>query len=669
MAALSRAKVVASETHFAEKYAPKGLKLVAWKKLIRVAVRTKTKIAILWVSLLAAALVALVFAFQIKSRFYAEEHARLTLQAARIGSSYVEFSSQVIKQADALLISVRQFHKRSGSAIETEQFIQGLGFDESVIDNLYLIDEQGRNLLSHDSAKRSGSIHDRDYVQTLSSSIADTLYISPVEKEQATGKLHFRIARRISKPDGSFGGLVLATMQPDAFANYFERIGDSDLSLVSMLGSEDHRVRARIPRPADGQWDIQVASPVWAQLEQRPQGTFETRSSLDGLERQGFYQKVKGMPLVIVVGFGAADVQKLTGARFQLYLLTGLAALIFVLMLSITLTIVLLDHERIAQSHLQLSELNKQVRDQAMFDALTGLPSRHSFFEFFARDLSVARRNNQSVALLFLDLDGFKKVNDVLGHACGDEVLKTVASRWRALVRGTDTVARLGGDEFAIIIPNLEDHLSLHSIGSKMIQALNDDIALTEGRYAHVGVSIGAAVYPNNALEMDTLLAVADDAMYRSKQGGKNMLSISDAVVSDSAESSAWLTFSNAHLVGVQEIDDQHRQLVQMVNHINQSIVKRFEASLIESAFQELLDFTRLHFATEHRLMLKHGYTESTAHLHEHAQLLHKLGDLAAQTDQGNDLLILHTIKDWLMSHIQHADKPLGAFLVAQGVR
>jgi diguanylate cyclase (GGDEF)-like protein/hemerythrin-like metal-binding protein len=338
-------------------------------------------------------------------------------------------------------------------------------------------------------------------------------------------------------------------------------------------------------------------------------------------------------------------------------------------MLSVTLTIVLLDRERIAQSHLQLSELNKQVRDQAMFDTLTGLPSRHSFFEFFARDLSMARRNNRSVALLFLDLDGFKKVNDAFGHACGDEVLKTVANRWRSLVRATDTVARLGGDEFAIILSDLEDHHSLHSIGAKLIHALKDDIALAGGQFAHVGVSIGAAVYPDNALEMDTLLAVADDAMYRSKQGGKNMLSISDTLVSDSDSATAWLTFSNTHLVGVQEIDDQHRQLVQMVNRINQSIVKKFEATLIEAAFQELLDFTRLHFATEQRLMLQHGYTDTTAHLQEHSQLLNKLGDLATQSAQGNDLLILQTIKDWLIGHIQHADKPLGAFLVAQGIR
>ena len=629
---------------------------------------TKTKIAILWLSLLAGAVVALAFAFQIKNRFYAEEQARLTQQAARIGSSYVEFSSQVINQADALLISVRQFHKRSGSIMETEQFIDGLGFDKSVIDNLYLIDEQSRIVISHDPATQGRSTRDRDYFQALSGTSADTLYISSVEKGLVTGKFHFRIARRISKPDGSFGGLVLATMQPDAFANYFERIGDSNLSVVSMLGSEDHRVRARIPRLADDQWNAQVESPLWAQWVQKPQGAFETRSTIGGLERQGFYQKLKDLPLVILVSFGAADVDKLAAARFELFLRTGLAALIFVLMLSITLTIVLLDRERIAQSHFQLSELNKQVRDQAMFDALTGLPSRHSFFEFFARDLSMARRNNRSVALLFLDLDGFKKINDSLGHACGDEVLKTVANRWRSLVRATDTVARLGGDEFAIIISDLEDHLSLHSIGAKLIHALKDDIALAEGKFAHIGVSIGAAVYPENALEMDTLLAAADDAMYRSKQGDKNMLTISDAVVSDSDSATVWLTFSNAHLVGVQEIDDQHRQLVQMVNRINQSIVKKFEARLIEGAFQELLDFTRLHFATEQRLMLQHGYAESTSHLHEHMQLLHKLGDLATQTDQGNDLLILQTIKDWLMGHIQHADKPLGAFLVSRGV-
>ncbi len=629
---------------------------------------SKTKIAILWISLLAVALAAFAFTFQLKHKFYAEEQARLSQQAARIGSSYAEFSSQVIKQADALLVSVRQFHERSGSVVETEHFIDGLGFDKSVIDNLYLIDAQGRIVISHDAATQGRSTRDRDYFQSLSSTRTDSLYISSVERGLVTGKFHFRIARRISKSDGSFGGMVLATMQPDAFANYFERIGDSNLSMVSMLGSEDHRVRARIPRPTDDQWDVEMASPLWAQLKQQPQGNFSDRSTGEGLEREGYYQKVKDFPLVIVVSFGEAEVQKLAAGRFELFLSAGLAVLIFVLMLSVTLTIVLLDHERIAQSHLQLSALNKQVRDQAMFDALTGLPSRHSFFEFFARDLSLDRRNNRSVALLFLDLDGFKKVNDVLGHACGDEVLKTVATRWRSLVRATDTVARLGGDEFAVIISDLEDHLSLNRIGAKLIQALNEKIALSEGRFAHVGVSIGAAVYPDNALEMDTLLAAADDAMYRSKQSGKNAMRISEAVVSDSASAASWLTFSSAHLVGVQEIDDQHRQLVQMVNGINKSIVKKIEASQIESAFQELLDYTRLHFATEQRLMLKHGYTDSTTHQHEHQLLLHKLGDLATQTDQGNDLLILQTIKDWLMIHIEHADKPLGAFLVAQGV-
>ena len=160
---------------------------------------TKTKIAILWLSLLAAALVALAFAFQIKNHIYTEEQARLTQQAARIGSSYVEFSSQVINQADALLVSVRQFYKRSGSFMETDQFIDELGFDKSVIDNFYLIDEKGRIVISHDPATQGLSTRDRDYFQALSSTSADTLFISSVEKGLVTGKFHFRIARRISK--------------------------------------------------------------------------------------------------------------------------------------------------------------------------------------------------------------------------------------------------------------------------------------------------------------------------------------------------------------------------------------------------------------------------------------------------------------------------------------
>jgi hemerythrin-like metal-binding protein len=234
-------------------------------------------------------------------------------------------------------------------------------------------------------------------------------------------------------------------------------------------------------------------------------------------------------------------------------------------------------------------------------------------------------------------------------------------------LRATDTVARLGGDEFAVIIADLEDHRLLHSIGTKLIQALEGDVVLGQGLKARVGVSVGVAIYPDNALEMDTLLAMADAAMYRSKQRGKNVLSFSDALVTDQASAHGWLVFGDAHLVGVQEIDDQHRQLVQMVNRINQAIVNRLDTGLIARAFKELLDFTRLHFATEERLMLQHGFAEMAAHTQEHAQLLRKLAELAAQTAQGNDLLILQTIKDWLMGHIQHADKPLGAFLVARG--
>ncbi len=126
---------------------------------------------------------------------------------------------------------------------------------------------------------------------------------------------------------------------------------------------------------------------------------------------------------------------------------------------------------------------------QANFDSLTGLPNRALLFEHLSKDLSMSRRNNHSVALLFADLDGFKKVNDQHGHEGGDVVLKTIAKRWLACSRATDTVARLGGDEFAIVVQgrNLKTDAAL--IAQKIVDAANLPIVLPSGETCRVGGS------------------------------------------------------------------------------------------------------------------------------------------------------------------------------------
>lgn len=167
-----------------------------------------------------------------------------------------------------------------------------------------------------------------------------------------------------------------------------------------------------------------------------------------------------------------------------------------------------------------------KLTQMALYDQLTGLPNRTNFFDKLEFSLSHARRNKSVLALLFIDLDGFKKINDTLGHTMGDHLLKEVAQRLRANIRESDTVARMGGDEFTIILNNLHDIEGVSCMAEKLITAINQPIDLG-GNTCNVGASIGIAVYPDHAGNISDLINAADSAMYQAKANGKNKYEIS----------------------------------------------------------------------------------------------------------------------------------------------
>lgn len=305
---------------------------------------------------------------------------------------------------------------------------------------------------------------------------------------------------------------------------------------------------------------------------------------------------------------------------------------------------------------------------QANFDRLTDLPGRALFFDRLSQECSAARRNGRQVALLFADLDAFKPVNDLHGHDAGDVVLQTVASRWLSCVRGKDTVARLGGDEFAIIVGDLDGPHEAAAIATKIIASLKAEIVLPHDLTCNVGVSLGIAMYPTNAVEMDSLLSAADKAMYACKASGKSSFCLSDVVAGKSSHSADWMAFNDSHLVGVAEIDAQHRQLVRMVNDINDNISVNAEQPHIDRLFDGLMNFTIHHFQTEHRFMLEYHYPGTTAHDLEHGKLTAELRQIIQKMGSEGDLLVLQKIKDWLVTHIRKSDKALGRFLNEKGV-
>ncbi|MBI5163348.1 MAG: diguanylate cyclase [Magnetospirillum sp.] len=166
-------------------------------------------------------------------------------------------------------------------------------------------------------------------------------------------------------------------------------------------------------------------------------------------------------------------------------------------------------------------EDEERVWRQANFDALTGLPNRSLFVDRLTQAVRQSRRDDMRFALMFLDLDGFKKVNDTLGHAAGDVLLQQTAVRLGECIRATDTVARLAGDEFTIILQGLRDRSDATLVAEKMLETLTRPFDI-DGHRAEVRGSIGIAIFPDNAPDASSLLKMADEAMYAVKRHGKN---------------------------------------------------------------------------------------------------------------------------------------------------
>ena len=161
-------------------------------------------------------------------------------------------------------------------------------------------------------------------------------------------------------------------------------------------------------------------------------------------------------------------------------------------------------------------ERQRRIRHQAFHDPLTGLPNRMLLDEKSSLALAEAKKQGRSIAILFLDLDGFKRVNDTLGHASGDRLLQLVAARFRGCLRDGDTLARIGGDEFAVLVEAVEDRSIAAEIARRIVDAVRAPFTV-DGHPVDVGVSIGIALNPDDGVDVRTILQAADRAMYRAK--------------------------------------------------------------------------------------------------------------------------------------------------------
>jgi diguanylate cyclase (GGDEF)-like protein len=207
---------------------------------------------------------------------------------------------------------------------------------------------------------------------------------------------------------------------------------------------------------------------------------------------------------------------------------TSLILLAAVALLLAAVAVVLGLRLRRAQDRIQklqayvvkLKDAERLLKQHAFFDPLTGLANRLLLIDRFESAMRHAKRSLKQFAVLMVDLNKFKAINDTYGHAAGDTILVTVAQRLVAVVRSSDTVARLGGDEFVLIIESITEREQVVALGHKLIEVLSESVTLDSGEVVQVGGSVGFAWYPKDGENLRDILDVADQAMYFCKTSG-----------------------------------------------------------------------------------------------------------------------------------------------------
>ncbi len=203
------------------------------------------------------------------------------------------------------------------------------------------------------------------------------------------------------------------------------------------------------------------------------------------------------------------------------------------------------------------------ISHQATYDLLTGIPNRSLFIDRLSQETLRAGQSGEGVALIFIDLDGFKKINDTLGHSAGDEVLQIAAERIKQSIRNIDTTARVGGDEFAVIVPKLSDPVDAEIVAKRILEEMAVPMSV-QGQDVVTTASIGISVFPADSDDDEGLLRDADIAMYRSKNGGGNSIEFFTAEMNERAMRRMQVELQLQHALELEEFELHYQPIVSL---------------------------------------------------------------------------------------------------------
>ena len=369
------------------------------------------------------------------------------------------------------------------------------------------------------------NVREQAYFSALrdqSASASQDLWIDQPRRDPHSGDWTLQFARRLSAHDGSFSGIVTVGVDAAYFASGYEPSKLGEKGVLGVLG-KDGEFRVRRTGDAVNAGDtVDFAAVVTPNTADDDSTISLTVNPWDGVPRFTGARELYDFPVAVIVGLSAAEQLAAASNDRRLYMQRAAMGTGLVIALCVTLSRLswqLLQGRR-REDAAKIAN-DARVEYLAYHDGLSGLPNRGLFSKLLTRGIRLAHRHQRRLAVLFLDLDRFKQINDTLGHEAGDQLLQEVARRLQACLRDSDTVARLGGDEFVVLLPELESAEYAAVVAQKILSALEQPFSLL-GQDFRVTASIGICTYPEDGTDELTLTKHADVAMYQAKAEGQN---------------------------------------------------------------------------------------------------------------------------------------------------
>lgn len=490
-------------------------------------------------------------------------------ETANLARAFEEHTLRTIKSADQTAAFLKYQYGREGRNVDLPRYEREGRFANQPFLLMGIIGEDGQLIASDQVPFVPSNLKDREHFYIHKASREDRLFISKPVLGRSSGRWSIQMTRRIDKADGSFGGVVVVSVDPFYFADFYKQMDLGRNFSITLVGL-DGIVRARqAGQNSDLGQDISD-SVVMKHLNSSASGYYIANSKVDGIKRIYSYRAFSEYPLAVLVGIDEQEALAGMNQRAVSYYWICIIATVIIILFGVLLIKFIKQQRRdrealhqayeeledkvllrtkelfsmngelaaanegLQKANRQLAKKTEEIQEIAYSDALTGLPNRLYFNEWIDQEMRKASRGEAAGCVLFIDLDDFKMINDVLGHSYGDASIVIAGQRIVATAGRDALVARIGGDEFVVILSGLSDRAAIAGIAEAIVRELGIDYDVG-GECFSMSASIGIACYPQDGHTAEDILKNADNAMYAAKKNDRNSWSFYEAYMQKEA--------------------------------------------------------------------------------------------------------------------------------------